>query len=72
MTPFTRANGTLKSDEAITGLVDAIRKTVRHTDIVTRYDADTFALILPYTGGTVAVVAERLRVAMENFLTAKA
>lgn len=57
---FTRAHGTLKGDEAVVGMAELLKTRVRRSDIVTRYDMDTFALILPYTGQNVEVVAERI------------
>ncbi len=68
---FTRTNGTLKGDEAVTGIAAAIRETVRKSDIVTRCDAERFVLILPHTGRNCLVVAERVREAIENFLSEK-
>ena len=68
---FTRANGTLKGDEAVTGMAETLRKTVRKADIVTRCDTAQFTLILPHTGRNCLVVAERVREALDNFLTEK-
>jgi len=63
---FTRANGTLKGDEVVTGTAEIIRSSVRRLDILTRYDTDVFALILPHTGTNVHIVGARL---MENRLS---
>lgn len=65
---FTRTQGTLRGDEAILGFADLIRRTVRRTDIVTRYEKDCFALILPFTGRTVQFVANRLATALGHWL----
>lgn len=65
---FVHVQGTLKGDEAVLGIVAAIRSVVRRSDIVTRYAEDTFGLILPHTGATVDVVAARLREALYDFL----
>jgi RNA polymerase sigma-B factor len=65
---FLRAYGTLKSDEAIQTAAEAIGRTVRRVDIVTRYAEDTFALILPHTGAKVEIVAERLREMLRDWL----
>ena len=48
-----------------------IRATVRRTDIVTRYDAQTFALILPHTGANVTAVCDRLMGSLMDWLQAR-
>ena len=65
---FIRAYGTLKGDEALQSMVGTIKATVRRSDILTRYDMQTFALILPHTGRNVSVVAERLWRTLEAWL----
>jgi RNA polymerase sigma-B factor len=65
---FQRANGTLKVDETISGLAQVVRKTIRRPDILTRYDSDMFAIILPFTGRNSVVVCERLNVALDAWL----
>jgi RNA polymerase sigma-B factor len=69
---FTRANGTLKGDEVITGAAEVIRAGVRRLDILTRYDTNLFALILPHTGANVHIVRTRLHLALERWLDDKA
>jgi RNA polymerase sigma-B factor len=66
--PFVRAYGTLKGDEAVQGLANTIRQTVRRVDILTRYSSETFALILPFTGQTVQIVHTRLQMALTAWL----
>ena len=61
---FQRANGTLKVDETIHGVVQVIRRSIRHHDILTRYDNDMFAIILPFTGKSACIVSERVRGAL--------
>ena len=61
---YSRANGTLKTDEVITQIADTLRKTLRRVDIVTRYTEEAFALILPCTGEH----APRIALRMENAL----
>jgi RNA polymerase sigma-B factor len=68
---FTRVQGTLKGDDAVLGSADIIRKTVRRVDIITRYNADTFALILPFTGPNVQIVRSRLETALSAWLEAQ-
>ena len=62
---FQRANGTLKVDETILSVVQTIRRSIRHHDILTRYDEDTFAIILPFTGRNAYVVCERIASALD-------
>ena len=69
--PFTRTQGTLKGDEAVTGIVETIRNTVRKADIVTRYGPDCFLLILPHTGPNSVIVMERLSAAINGWLAEK-
>ncbi len=68
---FTRSSGTLKGDEAVTGSADIIRRTVRRVDILTRYEEDIFALILPHTGENVHIVRNRLILALSAWLREK-
>ena len=65
---FQRANGTLKVDETIFGIARVIRNTIRHHDILTRYNADMFAIILPFTGRNAHVVCERINIALQAWL----
>ncbi len=68
MEAFQRANGTLKVDETIHGFVDIIRASIRRHDILTRYDCDMFAVILPFTGRNAIMVADRVSVALGTWL----
>ncbi len=68
---FYRGHGTLKGDEAIVGVVRAIQSGVRKSDIITRYDDQTLALILPHTGRSVLVVRDRLELLVRTWLTEK-
>lgn len=67
---YIRAQGTLKADEAMTALADALRKTLRRVDIITRYTDDSFAIILPFTGGDAERVAMRVLSAVGDCLRA--
>jgi len=68
MDAFQKANGTLKVDETIHGLVHVIQQNIRRQDILTRYDNDTFAIILPFTGKNAIVVTQRVTDALERWL----
>lgn len=68
---FTRGCGTIKGDEAVNGIAETIRKTVRRVDILTRYGENVFALILPHTGKTVEIVRQRLTRALSAWLQEK-
>ena len=69
MDAFQKANGTLKVDETIHGLVHVLRNTLRRQDILTRYDNDTFAIILPFTGQNAVTVTRRVNDALDQWLT---
>lgn len=60
MEMFIRTYGTLRGEEAIQGAVKMIREGVRRADIITRYDSNIFALILPFTGSAANIVQNRL------------
>lgn len=66
---FTRSQGTLQGDEAVTMAAGLLKEAVRRSDIVTRYDMDAFALILPYTGPHVKAVAGRLKDLLDRRLS---
>ena len=68
MDAFQKSNGTLKVDETIHGLVAVMRNTLRRHDILTRYDNDTFAIILPFTGKNAMTVTLRVTAALEQWL----
>jgi RNA polymerase sigma-B factor len=70
MEQLIRMFGTLRGDESIKGIATVIGAHVRRTDIVTRYEADMFGLILPYTGSRVEVVHNRLENALSEWLHA--
>lgn len=57
----SRSYGTIKSEDTIRHAAHLLLDSVRKVDIVTRYDQETFALILPHTGEQVAVVEERMQ-----------
>lgn len=57
---FTRLNGTLKSDEIVRRIATGVKASIRKADILTRYDKDIFAIILPFTGSRVSIVRDRL------------
>ncbi len=65
---FTRLGGTLRADEAVRGTANMLRTGVRRYDIVTRYAADSFALILPGTGTHVHTVRTRLEARLSEWL----
>ena len=68
---LARTQGTLKRDEALTGTSDILRRSVRRVDILTRYDEQTFALILPFTGASVDVVTRRIEQNLGSWLAEK-
>jgi RNA polymerase sigma-B factor len=51
----------MTADERLEALGQAIRARVRRADLVARYDANQFALMLPHTGSQAAAVCERLQ-----------
>ncbi len=57
---FSRTVGTQRADEVLLRTAHTLRHAVRKVDIVTRYDKETFAVIMPYTGAKVSIVEERL------------
>jgi RNA polymerase sigma-B factor len=65
---FIQINGTMKGDEAVVGTMNTTRSTIRRVDIVTRYSAETFGLILPFTGRSVEVVHARVEAALNAWL----
>lgn len=57
---FSNRCGTLRADEVVQGVVQTITSSVRRSDILTRFNENTFALILPHTGQNAVVVKDRL------------
>ncbi len=68
---LARTQGTLKRDEALTGTSDILRRSMRRVDILTRYDEQTFACILPFTGESVDVVTRRIEQNLGSWLSEK-
>jgi len=66
---FSRTMGTQNADEVLLRTAHTLRHAVRKVDIVTRYDKDTFAIIMPYTGLKVDIVHERLNTLMADLLS---
>src|SRR5262249_48484226 len=58
---ISRAYGTIRSEEVFRTAAYILADTVRRADIVTRYDSQTFGLILPHTGNNVKSVSDRIR-----------
>ncbi len=69
--PFLARHGTLPADEAVTETTAAIRSCIRRVDILTRYDKETFALILPFTGETGTLVQARLEEKLQTLYEGK-
>lgn len=55
-----RAYGSIKSEESFRHAAHIIQDSVRKVDIVTRFDEETFALILPHTGPQASIVSGRM------------
>lgn len=68
---LTKSLGTQRRDETLLGMTGIIQRCVRRVDIVTRYEENIFAIILPFTGTTVSVVTARINQALEEWITAK-
>ncbi len=66
---FNDAYGHLSGDEALRQVALVLRESSRETDTVARYGGEEFCVILPETdAGSAAVIAERIRGAMEAHL----
>lgn len=65
---ISRAYGTLKAEETLRQAASLIKSGVRRADILTRFDPQTFGLILPHTGAQVRVVTDRLRSLLGTWL----
>lgn len=59
---FNEEHGRLGGDRALHAIAKSIRTYLRPTELVARYGGDSFAVLLPETGGATArTIAERLR-----------
>ena len=68
---FLARHGTLPADDLLLSTVEMVRGGIRRVDILTRYEKDTFALILPFTGETGRLVMERLESKLTELYAAK-
>lgn len=60
-------HGHIVGDEVICGTVDAIKKTLRQTDILARYGGEEFMIYVPHTDRSQAIIlAERLKTVVEE------
>ncbi len=63
-------NGHAAGDAMLRGVAQCLRASVRDTDLPARLGGDEFAVLLPETSGEPAVmIAERIRVSVQNFST---
>jgi len=67
---YSRSCHVVKVEDTLRQLSNTIRTKVRRSDIISRFDECSFALILPYTGSQVSVVAERLGAALMEWIGA--
>ena len=64
---FNDAYGHLSGDKSLRFLADALRESVRPTDMIARYGGEEFLIVLPETSQTDSdVVAERVRKGVEQ------
>jgi RNA polymerase sigma-B factor len=66
---MSRVSGVLRAGDAVRYAANAIRGAVRRVDIVTRFDAHIFGLILPHTDSQIQLVAERLAALVGGWMT---
>jgi two-component system, sensor histidine kinase LadS len=67
---YNDAHGHAQGDEAVKAVANALRKHARKPFIACRYGGDEFCVILPETSAaSAAVLAERLRAAVQDSLT---
>jgi diguanylate cyclase (GGDEF)-like protein len=67
---YNDAHGHSQGDEAVKAVANALRKHARKPFIACRYGGDEFCVILPETSAaSAAVLAERLRAAVQDSLT---
>lgn len=65
---FNDKYGHPAGDKLLIVVAEKIKKTVRDTDLVSRYGGEEFVIIFPETpGGSAYKVCERVRTAVENF-----
>lgn len=63
---YNDAHGHPQGDELLKSFSAILRKTIRDSDIASRYGGEEFVVILPETGGELAfIAAERVRKAIE-------
>lgn len=68
---FNSARGFQTGDRVLMELAVVIQQTVREIDVVARFDADEFAVLLPEAGEADArKIAERIRQAVEHYRAA--
>lgn len=64
---YNDAHGHPQGDELLKSFSAILKKTIRDSDIASRYGGEEFVIILPETGGDLAfVAAERVRKAIET------
>lgn len=68
---FNETRGFQTGDRVLTELAVVLQQTVRGIDVVARFDADAFAVLLPEAGNEAAgKIAERIRQAVEHYRSA--
>ncbi len=56
----------VRTDDILQQAADRLKCTCRRGDVLARYSEDIFGLLLPYTGETAEIVADRMRCAIEK------